>query len=319
MFEVAMRYETAQAVRRLTEMLNLPETGQDFDLEAADPDRIQDFCDVYESADLTAEEKFALMMLIISSYNDHLACEGADQSYERIERLLQQDYALHFHTVEYWASLDADESEEEQYFRDYPVCPLMRRVWRCCTPPLLVAATLGDAALNDDEVKEGDTHTLNSALMRASELGHGMQVEQLLQQGADPNARDLLQRTGLHYSAGSGHGDIVTLLVRHGAELNIVDEFGWTPLSMAICNSATNERDSAVGQLLFLGADPSIADSNGYTPLLTAVELGQQETVCRLLPVSDASVCNSRGEDALAIAKRHNYEEIVQILSNPSV
>jgi hypothetical protein len=51
----------------------------------------------------------------------------------------------------------------------------------------------------------------------------------LLESGAKCNAKDIHERTPLHFAAMSGFGDGLLLLLENGAEVDIVDEAGWTP------------------------------------------------------------------------------------------
>lgn len=55
----------------------------------------------------------------------------------------------------------------------------------------------------------------------------------LLEQGADVNAAGHFGWTALHAAAYQGLNDVVELLARHGAKLDVLDEFGQTPLSIA--------------------------------------------------------------------------------------
>ena len=101
-----------------------------------------------------------------------------------------------------------------------------------------------------------------------------MTIRRLLEAGADPNQPG---PTGLSAIACAGEndetGDIVRMLVNAGANVNIQDEFGQTPLHFAVdvaIDGATQQnRESinwdAVGVLLQLGADRYIADNNGRT------------------------------------------------------
>jgi hypothetical protein len=65
-------YPTTKAIQRLTEIFQLPEYCQDWEIEVADSSRVIEFCDTYEKVILDAESRFALMCLIIASYDDYL-------------------------------------------------------------------------------------------------------------------------------------------------------------------------------------------------------------------------------------------------------
>ena len=64
-----MRYDD-QTLGSLGTLLNLPDLGgEDWDLMYADPERVQDFCDVYKNEKLSEPEKFALMALLVASHD----------------------------------------------------------------------------------------------------------------------------------------------------------------------------------------------------------------------------------------------------------
>jgi uncharacterized protein len=83
-------------------------------------------------------------------------------------------------------------------------------------------------------------------------------VDALLQAGADVNVRDEAGFTPLHDAALAGNAGAVRLLLDHGANINIGDkDSGATALYMA----ATMGREDVVNLLLEKGADPKIGPS----------------------------------------------------------
>ena len=76
-----------------------------------------------------------------------------------------------------------------------------------------------------------------------------MQVEELLQSGADPSSSDGAH-TALHRAVERGHFDVVTLLLNAAADVNLPasdgDLVGFAPLHIA----ARNGHDSVVETLL---------------------------------------------------------------------
>ena len=104
------RYPTAAAIERLTAMLHLPPGGQDWEIEVADADRVGEFLDSYERQPLEPDDRFALMALIVASYDDHLRGGGdADgRVWDRLRRHLLGDFGLHGYTVQYWSLPDGD-------------------------------------------------------------------------------------------------------------------------------------------------------------------------------------------------------------------
>ena len=101
-------------------------------------------------------------------------------------------------------------------------------------------------------------------------------VDELLQRGADVDARNRRGATALHYSTDAGPGsrtwnphairDTITRLLEAGADPNAVDKSGTAPLHRAIRNRCT----PAVEALLDGGADAQAANGSGSTPLQLA-------------------------------------------------
>ena len=110
----------------------------------------------------------------------------------------------------------------------------------------------------------------------AAFFGHDEAVELLLRHGADVDvvARNReLQVAPLHSAAAGGHAKIVGILLEHGAAPNVRQGGGFTPLHSAAQNG---DRES-VEALLESGADPSLADDEGRTPGALARAAGHDE------------------------------------------
>ena len=83
----------------------------------------------------------------------------------------------------------------------------------------------------------------------------------------DLNSCDDKQRTALHISAANGTNDILRTLLENGANPNVKDVKGNTPLHLAACAGKV----PIVTLLLHYGADISATDFNGKTPLHLAL------------------------------------------------
>jgi len=86
-------------------------------------------------------------------------------------------------------------------------------------------------------------------------------VEELLLYGADPNVADNAGYTPLAFAACSGSREVLSALLRHGAQPDPQDTFGVTPLMQA----ATRGNADLVGVLLQAGAQVLVADADGRT------------------------------------------------------
>lgn len=96
---------TKEAAAALNQALRLPATGreQDWDVELADPDRVDEFVAFAENHVLNGSERYALMALILGSLEDLAHREAVSSAlWGRIARLLRADPGLHAALVEQW-------------------------------------------------------------------------------------------------------------------------------------------------------------------------------------------------------------------------
>lgn len=119
-------YVTRNVMYSLAEKLHLPEPGeftQDWEYEVADSSRVDEFISFYENEQLDGDEKFALMIIVISSFNDVLSQKGMEAAiWERIKRNLVMDRHIHMNTILYWADIEAELEDS------WAIAPYMREV-----------------------------------------------------------------------------------------------------------------------------------------------------------------------------------------------
>jgi ankyrin repeat protein len=73
----------------------------------------------------------------------------------------------------------------------------------------------------------------NGELRRAADRGDAEAVAELINQGADPNARNRFGSTALHLAARHGHGSVVEILLANGASAARRDNHGNTASVLA--------------------------------------------------------------------------------------
>ena len=94
------------------------------------------------------------------------------------------------------------------------------------------------------------------------------EVSYLIRAGADVNLQDKKGYTPLHFAAQEQDLEIVRLLLDAGARVDVKDHHGNTPLAKAVFNC---DGDGAVIQLLReRGADPFAENNHGVSPVSLA-------------------------------------------------
>ena len=130
-------------------------------------------------------------------------------------------------------------------------------------------------------------------LIRAIRDGENKKAEKLINKNRDINARDSYGWTPLMYAVFRSDEGLIGNLLSHGAEMNLPDQDGVTPLIASIMLTpqpfmvqylpATETRACNVAPLLIeKGADPNQPDNDGNTPLIYAV-IGSQEPIVEAL------------------------------------
>ena len=123
-------------------------------------------------------------------------------------------------------------------------------------------------------------NTRQSAYLIATSEGYLDLLLRTLQAGADVHSKDSYNGTGLIRAAERGHVEIIQELLKTDIDVNHVNNLGWTALLEAIILGDGGLRHTGVVWLLIqAGADVNLADSNGITPLAHARQRGFQQIV----------------------------------------
>nr|XP_034333304.1 uncharacterized protein LOC117691389 isoform X1 [Crassostrea gigas]XP_034333305.1 uncharacterized protein LOC117691389 isoform X2 [Crassostrea gigas] len=140
---------------------------------------------------------------------------------------------------------------------------------------------------------------------------HNQTLQVLLSHGADTNLCDGFGRSPLYTACENEHYSTVQLLLSNGANVNLCDDFGESPLYIA----CENGRDSTVQLLLSNGANVNLCDDLGESPLYIACESGRDSTVQLLLSNgADVNLCDEVGRYPLYPACKNGRDSTVQLL-----
>jgi ankyrin repeat protein len=155
----------------------------------------------------------------------------------------------------------------------------------------------------------------DSPLVEAVRRGDKQALQALLKRKADVNAPAPDGATALHWAVYTEDAETTALLIRAGANVNVRNNYGVSPLALA----SKQVNPHILDQLMKAGADPN--DEINYinaneTPLMHAARAGNVEGV-RLLLVAGAKV-NARegwnGQSAIQWAAAEGHSAVVEAL-----
>ena len=214
---------------------------------------------------------------------------------------------------------------------------------------LVVLLALSSAAVAQTAPSASEIASYKGLHLAAHE-GQVVEINRLIAEGADLNARDRVGRTSAHVAAFASHDDALTALAEGGADMNalenrvydvltiaaVADDPELVSLAMALGNKAdliTSVYDGTaliaaahlghhdvVARLVAGGAPLDHVNNLGWTALMEAVVLGDGgsdhiKTVQILAEAgAEKSIADRDGVTPLQHAMSRGYAEIVDIL-----
>ncbi|MEG4323099.1 MULTISPECIES: ankyrin repeat domain-containing protein [unclassified Microcoleus] len=190
--------------------------------------------------------------------------------------------------------------------------------------------------IKEDNARNGKSTAL---LHNAAKIGFKELVQQLIKDGANVAIRDSEKRTPLHYATTkevaallmlnidardqSGNTplylavqdnrpEMVSFLIANGAQVNVKNNSGWTPLDIAVFKNMQN-----INQLPTLepGAEINIQDNHRKTPRNIAVEMSLRDTVALLISKNpDVNSEDKYGSTLLHIAVSFKLKDVAKQL-----
>jgi ankyrin repeat protein len=136
----------------------------------------------------------------------------------------------------------------------------------------------GTQIVNTRDLSSGDT-----GLHIVTRRGDALWVRFLLQRGADPNIRNKAGATPLQLAVTLNLDDAADALIEGGAQVNVSDQTGETPLIAAVHQRNT----TLMRKLLAKGGDPDHNDSSGRSARDYVAAMKSNELLLRELEAAD--------------------------------
>ncbi len=122
-----VRYSNSASEKKLSERLGIHWSNdmQDWDLIISDYSRISDFLKLYLTELKDDNDKFVLMQLIISSFDDGISNANSQElkNWNTCKTILTNECYIHYSTIKYWSLLD------NEIDNTFSITPFMREVW----------------------------------------------------------------------------------------------------------------------------------------------------------------------------------------------
>ncbi|CAL4060330.1 unnamed protein product [Meganyctiphanes norvegica] len=169
------------------------------------------------------------------------------------------------------------------------------------------------AAGSDPNWQNPDVKWGYTALHWAAANNHPAIVTELLGAGADKNIKNNDGSTPLWIASSRGSTDVITLLVSHDANVNMEDNYGTT----AIMEATSRGHLSAVETLIAADADLTLTYNYGNTPLHYAAWKNEVDIAQVLLQAgADKTIQNNLGKTPGDYARQNRNPQLGEIIDN---
>ncbi|CAL4107663.1 unnamed protein product, partial [Meganyctiphanes norvegica] len=154
-----------------------------------------------------------------------------------------------------------------------------------------------------------------TALHLASLYNEDEIVSALLKAGADKDKKDVYGRTAMHFASDVGNTDVITTLTlyEYGADVNVQEDNGWTPLFRATLFGYV----SIVEELINAQANVSYSDYHQQTALHFAANSNRPEIAQILLEKgADPKKQDKYGKFPAGIARENGFYQLAKTIES---
>jgi ankyrin repeat protein len=151
--------------------------------------------------------------------------------------------------------------------------------------------------------------------LKAVNQGSKRIVDLFVRGGININVRNMDGESALQIALRNGFTIIAHILLGAGADADVKNTTGLTTLQV-VCEKKTPGYQELAEQLIMVGADVNVHDQKGWTPLMRAISTADQDMVALLLKNgANPFLATPKGDDALALAKKFGCEEIIELVA----
>jgi len=133
--------------------------------------------------------------------------------------------------------------------------------------------------------------------------------------GINVNACNNNGESALQIALKNGFTIIANILLGAGADADVKNATGLTTLQV-VCEKKTSGYKELAEQLIMVGAEVNVRDQKGWTPLMRAISTADQYMVALLLKNgANPTLETPKGDDALSLAKKFGCDDIIELVA----
>jgi tankyrase len=151
--------------------------------------------------------------------------------------------------------------------------------------------------------------------LNAVNQGSKKLIDLFVRGGINVNVRNNDGESGLQIALRNGFTIIANILLGAGADADVKNATGLTTLQV-VCEKKTPGYKELAEELIMVGADVNVRDQKGWTPLMRAISTADQDMVALLLKNgANPTLETPKGDNASALAEKFGCEDIIELVA----